>query len=417
MHEKQRFVAKQADAYFDSNGTYLHEAFISGTCPHCGSGSDGNCCEQCGQPNQITDLIEPKALLTPGELRKDTVERLYFPLSQYKAQLVEYYAGLDLSGHLLQLIDNMLQKELPDIAVTHPTDWGIRCPVSGYEDQAIYVWLELLVGYLTATETGTGKPWTQYQEKIQFFGFDNSFYHLVLYPALLLANDMPEALPDQFIINEFLNLDGKKFSTSRGHLIFAHDFLATEDINAVRMYLSSIRPEDVEENFQSEHYQQFLDDYLQHQFSAPINRFWQTLNADFVGKVPEAGAWNKAYQQSYREMLDCYDYITSYHQHDSFSPQSVMRVLNNLLALLVGLDKKAKFITGNAAAYDLYRSNIALQALSIKVIAHALVGIAPNIATRLWQELGHETSMTFAAELKFVSGGQAIAPLTQPYFK
>lgn len=417
LAQKQAFIEKQQDEYFDQNGNYLHEAFISGTCPHCGSGSDGNCCEQCGQPNQTTDLIDAKALLSDGPLQLKPVRKLYFPLSQYKTRLLEYYARLDLSGHLLQLIDNMMAKELPDIAVTHLTDWGIDCPVEGFEEQKIYVWLELLVGYLTATEAGTKQPWQQYQQKIQFFGFDNSFYHLVFYPALLMANDMEDALPDQFIINEFLNLDGKKFSTSRGHLIFAHDFLATEDINAVRLYLSSIRPEDVEENFQGEHYQAFCGDFLGQQFSAPLNRLWQTLATDFAGKVPEAGAWNQSYQQIYRELQDKYDYITNYHHHDSFSPQSVMRQVNNLLALLLGLDKKARFIAANKRAFDLYRTNIALQALTVKVLSHALVGIAPDIATRLWCELGYDTEMAYHSELTFVPGGQMSGPSEQAYFK
>src|SRR5262249_31070197 len=58
-------VPKTTDALFDAvTGEYLHEAHVRGKCPHCGSDSDGNACEECGRPNACVDLVDPIAKRT-----------------------------------------------------------------------------------------------------------------------------------------------------------------------------------------------------------------------------------------------------------------------------------------------------------------------------------------------------------------
>ena len=60
-------------------------------------------------------------------------------------------------------------------------------------------------------------------------------------------------------MNELYLLDGQKFSTSRNHALWADEFLADEDRELVRLYLSWDRPDRYESNFTRESYLAFCD--------------------------------------------------------------------------------------------------------------------------------------------------------------
>ncbi|MGH3221774.1 MAG: class I tRNA ligase family protein, partial [Streptosporangiaceae bacterium] len=60
-------------------------------------------------------------------------------------------------------------------------------------------------------------------------------------------------------VNELYLLDGQKFSTSRNHALWADEFLADEDRELVRLYLSWDRPDRYESNFTRESYLAFCD--------------------------------------------------------------------------------------------------------------------------------------------------------------
>src|SRR5258706_1715428 len=78
LHAAGHIFAKTAPALVGEDGAYLHEAYVRGTCPHCGADSDGNACEACGRPNQCVDLINPVDKRTGGKVRVVQIERLFF---------------------------------------------------------------------------------------------------------------------------------------------------------------------------------------------------------------------------------------------------------------------------------------------------------------------------------------------------
>jgi len=113
---------------------------------------------------------------------------------------------------------------------------GISVPLEGFEEKTIYVWFEAPIGYISITKKyfdDLGKPelFEQYwkdpeTELIEFIGKDNIVFHSIIRPSLLMAynkgvnkdgetNNSPYILPTNIPANEFVNLEGKKFSTSR----------------------------------------------------------------------------------------------------------------------------------------------------------------------------------------------------------
>lgn len=404
-------IIKKNLEYFDSDKN-LHEAYISGTCPHCLSSSDGNCCEKCGFPHDATELIDPVSFYN-GKLEKKEVEKLYFPLEKYREELLSYYSNLSLEPHHRYFINKLFSKKLPDIAISHPSSWGINHIIPTFENQIIYVWAEMLPGYLLATKKFSGMSCDEFNRRIQFYGFDNTFYHLVLFPAMLIAKNDKKSLPNQFIINEFLHLDGSKFSTSREHLIWAKDFFKDHQPDLVRMYLAKIRPEKSVTNFSIQNYNSFVDDFILNGLIKNIDRFW-AIYANYGYQVPASGAWNNETKQLYKLILDEYHNIIIYHQAESFSPNSVMLSLNNLNDVLTKLNETATFLNDSILDKALMRTVLALQALLLKVMSISLVGIAPDFSTRIMRELN--STIKFEKKLMFISENTLLLPEKGNYF-
>ncbi|CAL9324574.1 class I tRNA ligase family protein [Streptomyces sp. SudanB66_2053] len=220
---------------------WLYEAYVKGGCPHCGSVSNGNACEPCGRPNDCADLTDPECTVCGQAAELRDCERLYFLLSRFEKELSVFWQRVDMPPHLRALCERMWADGLPDIAVSHPSDWGVPVPVKGFQSQRIYVWFEMAPGYLKeweqlATEGPAPAP-------VQFFGFDNGYFHALLFPAAFLAYDPDNApLARAFVVNEFYRLEGLKFSTSRRHAIWAHEELARTSADVLRYHLLGDRP-------------------------------------------------------------------------------------------------------------------------------------------------------------------------------
>src|SRR5260370_8409454 len=79
-------------------------------------------------------------------------------------------------------------------------------------------------------------------------GKDNITFHTVLWPAILMGvGDLK--LPDEIVASEYLNMGGKKFSTSRGQVIYVRDVLERYDADALRYYLMIAAPENQDRDF------------------------------------------------------------------------------------------------------------------------------------------------------------------------
>src|SRR5690606_17578942 len=96
-------------------------------------------------------------------------------------------------------------------------------------------WVEMAAAYVRSFDPDAAR--------ILLFGYDNAFYYGVLIPALFIATGRGELLPSHLICNEFLLLEGEKFSTSRNHAVWALDALEHVDSHALRWCLAIMSAE------------------------------------------------------------------------------------------------------------------------------------------------------------------------------
>ncbi|MFN8420601.1 MAG: class I tRNA ligase family protein [Anaerolineae bacterium] len=161
---------------------------------------------------------------------------------------------------MLQLSRN----KVPDLVgrpITRDIEWGIDVPLPGWEKKKMYVWFEAVMGYLTASiewakNNGTPDAWKQWwynpAAKIyNFLGKDNIEFHTIIWPAELFGISGIYATPAEGAINvpydvpanEFMNIEGQKFSKSRNWAVWMPDILERYDADAIRYCIAASFPE------------------------------------------------------------------------------------------------------------------------------------------------------------------------------
>lgn len=400
LYERGLLVEKEVEAFYcEPCEKFLYEAHIKGVCPHCQNDSDGNACEKCGQPNQCIDLGDARCKSCSHTPSKRKIKQLFFPLNQYASQLDNYYKDLHTGAHLRSLFQTMLNEGLPDIPVTHVSDWGIQVPVEGYENQTIYVWFEMAPGYLSATndliETNNlsvqfDQLWKDSSTQvINFFGFDNGYFHSVLFPALYMAYDDKLQLPKTMVTNEFYNLEGLKFSTSRNHAVWGKELLQDYDSDVVRYYLSLTRPEVEQTNFVMEDFKKTIDSELIKKWGTWLSKA-TSVSPDLLQDVLLDSKKLTSYQlMFFNRINELYQMICSAYEPNTFSPQHATKSLNTLVeeaSRFSQLESDHSLMTYST----LQKTNTKLLELfAAKVLSITAYPVMPEFAQKLWTNLGY----------------------------
>jgi methionyl-tRNA synthetase len=245
-------------------GYTLHHAYVAGNCPVCGAGSGGGTCEGCGAFTTAASLCGARCTGCGGPPEVLRAEIPVLRLESYRDALTRIWATSVLPARVRALTGHYLEHGLPDVPLAYPTDWGI--PFGG-DGQRVDVWVEMGLGLLRQIARQLGAPdltlpgclaaWQRAGKCWHFLGIDNAFYFAVLFPAMFAGAAMEPGWLGGLIVNEFYRLDGQKFSTSRNHAVWAHEFLAGEDAGLARLFLSWDRPDHYESDFTRETFAEF----------------------------------------------------------------------------------------------------------------------------------------------------------------
>ncbi|ASB64139.1 Methionine--tRNA ligase [Bacillus velezensis] len=255
LYEKGVFIKKTIKInHCEQCNQYLYEAYVIGECPHCAHQCGGSYCEKCGLPNDSETLQYPKCKKCGRDAQLKELDVIVFPIEKYKPFLKNFYRKYNYlwRKNTQNYTKEIINKHLNDIILTNMNDWGINVPIRGFEGQVINAWFEILPGHINNSDS-QDSLWNKESNSetniIQFFGFDNIFYYLVMYPALLHAMNN-KIIPKYFYSNEFYLINGDKFSTSRGNAIWGKDFIDEYTCDFVRYYLSLTSPETQQTSYQ-----------------------------------------------------------------------------------------------------------------------------------------------------------------------
>ena len=249
-------------------GRTLHHSYVVGKCPVCGTGANGTSCEGCGGFTSAQILLDPSCARCGGPPVEmvETVPVLH--LERYRDRLATEWLQAEWPARVRSVLQQYASAPLPDVPLAYPTNWGIECggPLAGMRvDFPTELGLSYLYGPAQAlrpearTLAERVQAWEEVDGVWHFNGMDNTFYFTVLYPAILAVAGVPTAKARGAVVNELYLLEGQKFSTSRNHALWAHEFLAAEDPELVRLYLSWDRPDRYESDFTDASYRAFCE--------------------------------------------------------------------------------------------------------------------------------------------------------------
>ncbi|MFH1639995.1 MAG: methionine--tRNA ligase [Chloroflexota bacterium] len=277
----------------------LADRYIEGTCPFCGSPrARGDQCEDCGKPLNPSELIGFRCRLcgTTPEFKES--EHFFFKLSAFGDRLLEWTEDKTYwRPNVYQFTRHYLKEGLKDRAITRDITWGIPVPLPGYDGKCLYVWFEAVIGYLSAAKewakaNGDVEKWRSFWQddakSYYFIGKDNIIFHTIIWPAMLMAlADLN--LPFDVPANEFLNLEGRKFSTSRNWAVWMPDYLSRYDPEPLRYLMSINMPETGDTDFSWSEFVRRNNDELVATYGNLVHRVLTFVYRNFDGAVPHPG--------------------------------------------------------------------------------------------------------------------------------
>ena len=327
LEEKNVFTKKTAEQFYDEeNNQFLADRYISGECPKCNAdGAYGDQCEKCGSTLSPEELINPTSTLSGKTPIKKETSHWYLPMQKHEEWLKPWIEEGILNGknhhnpktwrsQVIGQCKSWIDGGLQARAMTRDLDWGVKVPVKDADGKVLYVWLDAPIGYISATKqwaADNNKNWEDYwkneeTELVHFIGKDNIVFHCIIFPIILKAHE-GYILPTNVPANEFLNLEGKKLSTSRNWAIWLHEYL--EDFkgqeDALRYALCATAPESKDTDFTWTDFQARNNNELVAIFGNFINRVVVLTNKYWEGIVPKCNTL-EAYDKEVLEKLKAF---------------------------------------------------------------------------------------------------------------
>ncbi len=242
---------------------------------------------------------ENGSFLAPSGAEVEWVEEpsYFFKLSAYGDKLLAHYEnnpGFILPTYRRNEVVNFVKQGLTDLSVSRTSfNWGI--PVPGNDAHIMYVWLDALTNYITAT----GFPDTDAETYKKFWpadvhviGKDIVRFHAIYWPAFLMSAELP--LPKRIFGHGFLNIEGQKMSKSLGNVITPEAMVEEFGLDQVRYFLMREVPFGNDGSFSKESMVHRINSDLANDFGNLSQRVLSMIAKNCDAAVPQPGALQEA---------------------------------------------------------------------------------------------------------------------------
>lgn len=283
--------------YCEHDKRYLPDRYVEGLCPRCGAtGARGDQCDKCGQIYDTTTLKEPRCKICGHEPVIRETTHWFLQLDSFRDQLHKWLEGKEYwKENVRNFMLGLLEQGLIERSITRDLSWGVPVPLPEAEGKVLYVWFDAPIGYISSTmewaaNLGTPDRWKDYwldpeTRLIHFIGKDNIIFHALIWPAMLMGQDRPYALPYDIPANEFMNLEGDKISTSRNWAIWVDEFVKDFDGEYLRWYLAVNAPEKQDADFSLKDFQARINGDLNNTLGNLANRVFAFAMKNFDGMI------------------------------------------------------------------------------------------------------------------------------------
>ncbi|MFA6754249.1 MAG: class I tRNA ligase family protein [Candidatus Dojkabacteria bacterium] len=327
LKERGYIYEDSSKQYFDPKvERFLPDRYVRGTCPKCGNeNARGDECPECGTFLDVEDLINPRSTLSDAIPVLKETKHFYLDLKKLEPELEKWIDGS--SGNwrkwVREYTKGWIKEGLKSRAVTRDMEFGVPVPVEGWEGKVVYVWIEAVVGYLSAAiewAENIGKPskWEDFWKDpsckhYYFIAGGNTQFHTIIWPAELMGYsekydsdelwekyklpgetrreklDLPYDVPS----NRMLLFNGKKMSKGENHMITADEMYEKYGTDLTRFFFTRFAPENHDREFSWEDLVTTNNNELVANIGNFINRTLTFTYTKFDKKVPD-GNWDES---------------------------------------------------------------------------------------------------------------------------
>jgi len=403
LYENGYIFDREVDVlYCPTCNKFLPDRFVEGVCPICGyEGARGDQCEKCGNLLEPTKLIEPRCAIcgTPPVVKR--VKHWFFDLPKFSEKLRKAIERANHSSNAKSFSLKLIEEGLKPRSVTRDNKWGIPAPFPGAEDKTIYVWMEAVLGYVSATiehfkRKNLADEWKKYwmdenTKTVFFIGKDNIPFHTIILPALLMATHEDYVMPWRVDASEFLMFEGQPFSKSRGIGIWIDEALEICPADYWRFALLYNRPETKDSDFRVSEFVNTVNSLLANDIGNFVHRVLTFTKRYFGGRVPKASKRSREDEEAELEKRRA----LSEYKELMFSFK-----LKDALQRCIDLARFGNRYLNRREPWKLVKSDLeeAGSVLDtalgmVKALCFMLYPFTPNISNEIWKQLGYSDSI------------------------
>ncbi len=386
--------------YCEHDHRFLPDRFVEGKCPYCGcERARGDQCDRCGRLLETTALIEPYCVICKNPPTVKTTKHWYIDLSRLSDKLTEYVENnQQLPANAKNYSLNWIKEGLKPRAVTRDVEWGIPAPFPGAEGKTIYVWVDAVLGYVSATieycqRVGAPEKWREFwfnkeARTLYFVGKDNIPFHTIILPALLLASGQDYNLPWNVSATEFLQFKGEKASKSQRIGIWIDEALEMFPVDYWRFFLMATRPESKDTNFSWDFFVEKINADLNDTFGNFIHRTLTFVNSKFGGEIPRPTALSTEDEMILETVAE---------KVETMAEEIEESKLQSAVNTLISLSRTGNQYLNENEPWNLMKTEPAKAATILYVCTRIVKALAvmsapfiPSTSQRLWQMLNLE---------------------------
>ena len=188
--------------------------------------------------SELTDAPDGTKLAPSGAPVEWVEEESYFfKLSAYAEKLLAHYEAhpeFVTPEKYLNEIAAFVKRGLSDLSISRATfNWGV--PVPGDPKHVMYVWVDALTNYITATGFPDDGPRAKFwPADAHVIGKDITRFHSIYWPAFLMSAGLP--VPKQVVVHGFLFNRGEKMSKSVGNVVGPKEMVEAYGLDPVRYF-------------------------------------------------------------------------------------------------------------------------------------------------------------------------------------